>query len=161
MSEDTTTESVTPAAQEAPKPETFSLDYVQGLRQEAAKYRTERNEAVANVKAELQSEFESQLSAKDNEFTELKSELSARSVELLKYKSILAAGIPTEDVLTVADLVQGTDEETVSQSVERVKSLIGKNPSKDRPIDPSQGKGSTIPLNGDPLLETIKRIVGA
>lgn len=161
MSEDTTTESVTPAALEANKPETFSLDYVQGLRQEAAKYRTERNEAVANVKAELESNFEQQLSAKDSEFSELKVQLSAREVELLKLKSILAAGISTDDVLTVADLVQGSDEATVSESIERVKSLIGKNPPRDRPIDPSQGSGNTIPLNGDPLLETIKRIVGA
>lgn len=161
MSEDTTTETVTPAAQAAPKPETFSLDYVQGLRQEAAKYRTERNEAVANVKVELQSGFESQLAAKDSEFGELKSELSSRQVELIKLKAILAAGIPTDDVLTVAELVQGTDETTVSESVERVKSLIGKSPSKDRPVDPSQGSGNALPLNGDPLLETIKRIVGA
>lgn len=161
MSEDTT-ETVTPIVQqEAAKPETFSLDYVQGLRQEAAKYRTERNEAVANVKAELESNFEQQLSAKDGEFTELKTQLSAREVELLKLKSILAAGIPSDDVLTVADLVQGDDETTVSESIERVKSLIGKNPAKDRPIDPSQGSGNALPLNGDPLLETIKRIVGA
>jgi hypothetical protein len=131
------------------------------LRQEAAKYRTERNEAVANAKAELQSEFEAQLATKNTEFNELESQLSSRSVELLKYKSILQAGIPSEDVFAVADLVQGNDEETVSQSVERVKSLIGKNPSKDRPVDPSQGKGSVIPLNGDPLLETLKRMVGA
>lgn len=160
MSENTT-DSVTPATQEVSKPETFSLDYVQGLRQEAAKYRTERNEAVANVKTELQSEFESQLAAKDSEFGELKSELSARQVELIKLKAILAAGIPTDDVLTVAELVQGTDETTVSESVERVKSLIGKSPAKDRPVDPSQGSGNALPLNGDPLLETIKRIVGA
>ena len=162
MSEDTTTETVTPIVQqEAAKPETFSLDYVQGLRQEAAKYRTERNEAVANVKAELESNFAQQLSEKDGEFTELKVQLSAREVELLKLKSILAAGISADDVLTVADLVQGSDETSVSESIERVKSLIGKNPPRDRPIDPSQGSGNTVPLNGDPLLETIKRIVGA
>lgn len=158
---DNTSETVEAVAQEVPRAETFSLDYVQGLRQEAAKYRTERNEAVANVKAELQSQFEQQLSVKDSEFTELKSELSAREVELLKLKAILAAGIPTDDVLTVADLVQGSDEESVSESVKRVKTLIGKNPPKDRPVDPSQGSGNAIPLNGDPLLETIKRIVGA
>lgn len=162
MSEDTTTETVTPVVQqEVAKPETFSLDYVQGLRQEAAKYRTERNEAVANVKAELESNFAQQLSEKDGEFTELKVQLSAREVELLKLKSILAAGISADDVLTVADLVQGSDETSVSESIERVKSLIGKNPPRDRPIDPSQGSGNTVPLNGDPLLETIKRIVGA
>ena len=160
MSEDTTTETVTTQQQEAAKPETFSLDYVQGLRQEAAKYRTERNEAVEKVKADLQGQFESQLAAKDSEFGELQSELSSHQLELLKLKSILAAGIPTEDVMTVADLVQGEDETTVSESVERVKSLIGKAPSRDRPVDPSQGSGNSIPLNGDPLLESLKRIVG-
>jgi hypothetical protein len=160
MSEDTTSETVTPAAQAVNTPETFSLDYVQGLRQEAAKYRTERNEAVEKVKAELQSQFESQLASKDSEFGELQSELSARQMELLKLKAILAAGIPTEDVMTVAELVQGNDETEVSESVERVKSLIGKAPSKDRPIDPSQGSGNAIPLNGDPLLESLKKIVG-
>lgn len=159
MSEDAVIETVTPQ-QEAAKPETFSLEYVQGLRQEAAKYRTERNEAVEKVKAELQSQFESQLSAKDSEFSELQSELSSRQLELLKLKSIISAGIPVEDVLTVADLVQGDDETTVSESVERVKSLIGKAAPKARPVDPSQGSGNSIPLNGDPILESIKRIVG-
>jgi len=160
MSEDTTTETVTPQQQEAVKQETFSLDYVQGLRQEAAKYRTERNEAVEKVKTDLQSQFESQLAAKDSEFGEIQSELSARQMELVKLKAILAAGIPTEDVMTVAELVQGDDETTVSESVERVKSLIGKAPARDRPIDPSQGSGNSIPLNGDPLLESLKKIVG-
>jgi len=160
MSEDTTTETVTPQQQEAVKQETFSLDYVQGLRQEAAKYRTERNEAVEKVKTDLQSQFESQLSAKDSEFGEIQSELSARQMELVKLKAILSAGIPTEDVMTVAELVQGDDETTVSESVERVKSLIGKAPARDRPIDPSQGSGNSIPLNGDPLLESLKKIVG-
>lgn len=160
MSEDTTTETTAAPQQEAAKPETFSLDYVQGLRQEAAKYRTEKNEAVERVKNELQSQFESQLAAKDSEFGELRSTLSAREVELLKLKSILAAGIPTEDVFTVAELVQGDDETTVSESVERVKSLIGKAAPKARPVDPSQGSGNTIPLNGDPILESLKKMVG-
>jgi hypothetical protein len=160
MSEDTTTETVTPAALAAPTPETFSLDYVQGLRQEAAKYRTEKNEAVERIKTDLQGQFEAQLAAKDSEFGELQSELSARQVELVKLKAILAAGIPSEDVMTVAELVQGDDETTVSESVERVKSLIGKAPARDRPVDPSQGSGNSIPLNGDPLLESLKKIVG-
>lgn len=163
MSDTTPTpEAATPAApQAAPQTETFSLEYVQSLRQEAAKYRTERNDAVASARAELTDEFESKLNEKDSAFAELKSELSAREVELLKLKAILAEGIPSEDVLTVADLVQGSDVESVSDSVKRVKSLIGKAPSKDRPIDPSQGSGNHLPLNGDPLLDALKRIVGA
>lgn len=159
MSEDTTTESVS-VTPEVAKPETFSLDYVQGLRQEAAKYRTEKNDAVAAAKAELLAQFEGNMAVKDSTIEELKQETSARELDLLKLRTILSAGIPSEDVLEVFSLVQGNDEAEVQDSVSRVKSLIGKNPPKDRPVDPSQGSSNTIPLNGDPLLESLKKIVG-
>jgi hypothetical protein len=160
MSEDTTTETVSAPTPEVAKPETFSLDYVQGLRQEAAKYRTEKNDAVAAAKAELAAQFDGALAAKDAEFEELKQAVSARELELIKLRAILSAGIPSEDVLEVSTLVQGNTEDEVSESVNRVKQLIGKAPSKERPVDPSQGSGNTIPLNGDPLLESLKKIVG-
>ena len=160
MSDETTTETVTPAAPEAPKQETFSLDYVQGLRQEAAKYRTEKNEAVAAAKAELAAKYDQALAAKDSEFEAVRNDMSARELELVKLRAAIKAGIPSGDVLDVVDLVQGSDEESISESVARVKQLIGKAPTRDRPIDPSQGSGNTLPLNGDPLLESLKKIVG-
>lgn len=156
----TTTENAVPA-QEAAAPETFSREYVQELRNEAAKYRTEKNTAVEAARAEVIKDYESKLAQRDTSFTEVESELSARSLELLKLKMVLNEGIPTEDVLDVVSLVQGTDEASVSESVKRVKSLIGKKPPADRPVDPSQGTGNHLPLNGDPLLETVKRMVGA
>lgn len=164
MSEDTTvTETVTPTAQTAV--ETFSKDYVQELRNEAAKYRNEKKEAVEAArdvaKSEVIGEYESKLSNKDSALSDIQNELSGTKLELLKLKSVLAADIPSVDVLEVVSLVQGSDEDTVSDSVQRVKALLGKTPQRDRPIDPSQGSGNAIPLNGDPLLETIKRIVGA
>jgi hypothetical protein len=82
-------------------------------------------------------------------------------LELLKLKAVVSEGIPTEDILDVAALIQGSDEETISESVKRVKSLLDKAPARERPVDPSQGSGNVLPLNGDPLLETVKRIVGA
>jgi hypothetical protein len=155
----TTTENAAPA-QEAPA-ETFSREYVQELRNEAAKYRTEKNTAVEAARAEVIKDYEAKLAQKDGSLSEMESEVSARSLELLKLKMVLNEGIPTEDVLDVVSLVQGADEETVSESVKRVKSLIGKAPAKERPVDPSQGQGNHLPLNGDPLLETVKRMVGA
>lgn len=151
-------------AQEAPKPvapEVFSKEYVQELRNEAAKYRTEKNDAVERAKADVIKDYESKLSEKEASFNEIQGELSDRALELLKLKAVVSAGIPSEDVMDVLTLVQGSDEETVSESVKRVKSLIGKAPERDRPVDPSQGTGNHLPLNGDPLLETVKRIVGA
>lgn len=162
MSDETptnTTENAVPA-QEADA-ETFSREYVQELRNEAAKYRTEKNTAVEAARAKVIKDYESKLAQKDSSLSELESEASARSLELLKLKMVLNEGIPTEDVLDVVSLVQGADEETVSESVKRVKSLIGKKPPADRPVDPSQGQGNHLPLNGDPLLETVKRMVGA
>jgi len=155
----TTTENAAPA-QEAPA-ETFSREYVQELRNEAAKYRTEKNTAVEAARAEVIKDYESKLAQKDGSLSEMESEVSARSLELLKLKMVLNEGIPTEDVLDVVSLVQGADEETVSESVKRVKSLIGKKPPADRPVDPSQGTGNVLPLNGDPLLEMVKSVVGA
>jgi hypothetical protein len=161
MSDTATTESVSAPTPEVAAPETFSLDYVQGLRQEAAKYRTERNDAVEKAKAEVIRDYEGQLSERESAFNELKGELSVRGVELLKLKAVVSEGIPTEDILDVAALIQGSDEETISESVKRVKSLLDKAPARERPVDPSQGSGNVLPLNGDPLLETVKRIVGA
>jgi len=160
---DTPTTPETPAAPapEAPeKQETFSRDYVESLRAEAAKYRTEKKDAVDAAKAEVIRDYEGKLAEKDTAFTELKTKHSETSLELLKLKSILEAGIPSEDVLEVAALVQGTDDESVKGSVERVKALLGKSHVKDRLVDPSQGSGSHVPLNGDPIVNMFKSALG-
>lgn len=161
MSDENPTTETVPSAPVAAAPETFSLDYVQGLRQEAAKYRTEKNEAVEKAKADVIRDYEAQLSEKETAFNTLQGELSERALELVKLKAVLQADIPSEDVLEVVSLIQGDDEETVSESVKRVKSLLGKAPARDRPVDSSQGSANHVPLNGDPILESLKRIVGA
>jgi hypothetical protein len=158
----TDTAPVTQAVQVTqPATETFSLDYVQGLRQEAAKYRTEKNDAVEKAKGEVIKDYEGQLTAKEASLNSLQAEFNTASLQLLKMQAVLEAEIPVEDVLDVVALVQGEDEKTVTESVKRVKSLLGKAPAKERPVDPSQGSGNHLPLNGDPLLETVRRIVGA
>ena len=157
----TTTEIDAPAQEAAPKAETFSAEYVQQLRDEAARYRTEKRAAAERAKTDAAKDFEGKLSEKDSALNTLQDALSDRTVELIKLKAVLAAGIASEDALDVATLIQGTDEDSISESVKRVKSLIGKAPEKDRPVDPSQGSGNYVPLNGDPILETVKRMVGA
>lgn len=164
MSDETPTaiEAETPSQEDAPKtPETFSLEYVQELRNQAAKYRTEKKAATESAKAEVIKEFEGRLIEKEQSFDGLREELDSTTLELHKLRAVLAEGIASEDALNVASLVQGTDEASISDSVKRVKSLIGKAPEKARPIDPSQGSGNHVPLNGDPILETVRRMVGA
>jgi hypothetical protein len=161
MSDAPETEALDAPEAQAAQPETFTLDYVQGLRQEAAKYRSEKKDAVSAAKAEVARDYESKMAEKDAALAEMQGQLSTRALELLKLKAVLAEGIPSEDAQEVAALVQGSDEESVSESVKRVKALLDKGPVRDRPIDPSQGAGNDLPLNGDPLLETVKRMVGA
>lgn len=145
----------TPEVPEAPKQETFSREYVESLRQEAAQARVAKKTAVDEAKAEVIRDYEGKLADKDTAFTELQTTHGETSLELLKLKAIVAAKIPVDDIEDVVTLVQGTDEETVNASVERVKALLGKSPAKDRPVDPSQGKGSHIPLNGDPIVNML------
>jgi hypothetical protein len=161
-----TTETEAPSQEDAPStPETFSIEYVQELqkqaseaRNQAGKYRIEKKHAAENARAETVKEYEAKL---NETVSGLREELDTASLELQKLKAVLAEGIASEDALDVASLVQGTDEESISESVKRVKSLIGKAPEKARPIDPSQGSGNHVPLNGDPILEKVKRMVGA
>lgn len=164
MSEDTTTTEA-PASTTQAAVESFSKEYVQELRNEAAKYRNEKKDAVELARSEATSEavraYETKLTDRDAALTGIQNELSGTKLELLKLKSVLAADIPSVDVLEVVSLVQGSDEESVSDSVQRVKALIGSGARRDRPVDPSQGSGNVLPLNGDPLLDALKRIVGA
>lgn len=146
-------------------PETFSREYVTELRDEAAKYRNEKKDAVttaqAETRAEVVGEYEPQLAAKDTEIGSLKETVATQGIELLKLKAVLGAEVPTADVLTVAELVQGSDDETISESVKRVMSIYGKTPAKGPYVDPSQGTGGDIPLNGNKLLSALSRAVGA
>lgn len=161
MSESSTPEA-TPEAPEVPKQETFSRDYVESLRNEAAKYRNEKKDAVDAAKAEVIRDYEAKLAEKDTALAGLQTEHSAAALELLKLKKVLEAEIPSADALEVAALVQGTDEESVSESVKRVKALLGKAPAKVPAVDVTQGSGGKdIPLNGDPVLDLLKRAVGA
>jgi hypothetical protein len=154
---------VTQVAPEAtPQQDTFSRDYVESLRAEAAKYRTEKGAAVDAAKAEVIKEYEAKAAEFGEKLTATETDLSSSQLELLKIKTVLGAGIDRSDILEVVALVQGSDEESVSESVNRVKTLLGKAPAKVVASDPSQGQGSAdIPLNGNPVLDILKRAVGA
>lgn len=163
--------SETPATPEAPadaapeankqQQETFSREYVESLRQEAASARVAKKDAAEEARQEVVKEYEPKLAEKDTAYAELATTHKVTSTELSRLKAVIAAEIPTADIFNVAGLVQGDTDESISESVERVKAIYGKSPAKDRPVDPSQGQGSHIPLNGQPVLDMLKRAVCA
>jgi uncharacterized protein YhaN len=139
---------------------TFSLEYVEELRAEAVKWRQDSRQKVDRAVADLKKQ-QKQLTEELAKATEERDLNVGAAVELTKYKKALEAGLSPENVLEVVSLIKETDEDAIESAVERMKSLIGKAPEKARPIDPSQGSGSHVPLNGDPILEKVKRMVGA
>lgn len=168
MSDTDTGESTTETkkAPEAPKAdgvETFSKDYVQQLRQEAAQHRTSKNDAVEAAKAETAASYDVQLAERDEIIADLKNQLGNAWIELEKYVTALEADIPSAKVLSFVKVLQGTDKESITDSVKTNLELFGPFETKSPAFDPSQGlggKGNHMPLNGDPILAAIERIVG-
>jgi hypothetical protein len=113
------------SAPEAPAAETFSLDYVKTLRDEAASHRIKAKEAGDAARAEVIKEYEGKMAEKDTALGELSATAKADSEALLKLKAVIAAKIPVEDIEDVIALVQGSDVESITESVNRVKSLLG------------------------------------
>lgn len=166
-----TPESAPATTTEAPEAkESFSKEYVQELRQEAAKQRTAKKQAVDDAKAEAQAELDKFKSAADTKYGTLQTELGEAWITIQKLHTAIAEGVPTEKLLAFVDVLKGTDEETIKQSAQTAKELFGdlSQPNGEQPktgrtpaYDPTHGHGSKeLPLNGDPLLATVKKMVG-
>ncbi|KAA9155544.1 hypothetical protein FPZ12_029555 [Amycolatopsis acidicola] len=132
-------------------------------RDDAAKYRTERNAlrdqlGIATEKAskfdELSEKYEQSLTSvadSDSKYGKLSAVLGA----------IQDTTIPAHRALTLASRVQGaTAEEWAADAKSLVDMFSGSAGQPRRPIDPSQGQGH-VPLNdGDALTEALKNALG-
>lgn len=150
----------TPVQEIAPA-ETFSAEYVQGLRNEAAKYRNDKKDAVQAAKDALNAEWETKLSGSADEVNRLGTDLGDAWVELAKLYAALDAGVPSDKVRDFAGVLKGSDAESIKGSAESAKALFGGFKTDDPATDPTQGSGgSAIPLNGDKLMQALSRAVG-
>ena len=119
-----------PGADSGSEPIAFDADYVQKLRQEAAKYRTEAKANHAKLQeleplAKKAQELEDAAKSDPEKLTEKFNEANARAAALEGEKNRLAViakhGIPEE----FQDLVQGSDAESLSASAEKVRAVRG------------------------------------
>lgn len=65
-------------------------------------------------------------------------------IELMKMKAAVNAGIPTEHINEAVELVQGDDEETITESVNKIVAVLnrpGPEPEFSPAFDPTQGHG--------------------
>ena len=156
MSEETSTDAA-PAqeAQEADtaQEQTFSLDYVQQLRAEAAKYRQDKKTAVKAAEDAITAQWQTKLDAATNES-------ATNEIQVMRYQAMIDQGIPVEVMPDVISLVGGHDEETVAASVAAAKKLLGAT-ARDAAVDPMQGSGNRTPaLNSDELEDSLRRALG-
>ncbi|QFP95681.1 scaffolding protein [Mycobacterium phage AbbysRanger] len=159
--EGATPEGNPPAAPVAP--ETFSREYVEELRRENAKARTSKNQAVEDAKSEVRKEYEAKLAEKDTAMAELQNQLGQAWIELEKVYTAVDAKVPSDRVRAFAEILKGEDPDAIKASAESAKQLFGGMTGTVPAVDPTQGSGGGkhVPLNGDPILEAIKKAVGA
>lgn len=170
MSESATTESAPagePSTDDSALPE-WAREKLTKANNEAAKYRTEKNDAVTkaqtDTRAEVIAEYEPQVSERDAQIATLTTDLTAATTDNLKLRAVLGSeGVAASDVLDLVELVQGSDEESITASVKRVLAVYGKKESASPAYDPTigSGNGGTVPLNGSPVLDMLKAAVGA
>lgn len=158
-----TTSEATPAAVAPVAPaETFSLDYVQTLRQEAAKYRTEKNDAVSAAKDEINRDWATKVTTVEEKSSALEADLGDAWVYAAKIEAAVAAGVPSEKLLAFVQILKGSDAATIKASVESASALFGGFNIAVPATDPTQGSGGVPPLglNSDELLNSVKSKLG-
>ena len=158
---DTAQAAVIPAVENVESLPEWARNAITKANGDAAKYRTEKNDAVNTGKAQVTQEYEVKLTEANTAHEKTKADLTVALLENVKLKAALANGIPGESAVEFAALLQGTNEEEIGTHAKTVKALFGKTESTDRATDHSQGSASNaLPLNGDPLLAAVKAAVG-
>lgn len=142
----------------------WAQDELKSVRDEAAKYRTEKASAVEAAKAEAESSWQAKVEELETALAEKESSVTETRTEVTKLKAALGAGIEGDKVLSFASLLKGESEEELKAHADEVKQLFAASepatPATTPAVDPSQGSGNPLPLNGDPLLAAVSKAVG-
>lgn len=130
---------------------------------QAAKYRTEKKEAVEKAKQEVADSLNEKIEALEAQIAERDSEIETSKHDAAKLRAAIGAGIANDKLFTFADLLKGDDEDELASHAEELKKLFSAEEKKaptQSATDPSQGSGGkTLPLNGDPLLESVMAVI--
>jgi hypothetical protein len=164
VSDDTTTETPTPTDETAPdapppvEPQKDKYDEVVALNAEIRKLKKDTSTEVQRLKNEAQSLRAAKTEAVE-QFEGLMAAAAAAETMVAKYKACIAEGIPTDSLEEAAGLIQGTDPDSIAESVAAVKKLMGRA-VRDPAVDPYQGSGNSVALNSDALEDSLRRAVG-
>lgn len=132
---------------------------VTGLKSALAAERQAAREAKAELAATQAqvATFQQQIAAHEAAIAERDGTIQARELDLLRLNAAVEHGVPAD----LREFLTGTDQETLKAQAEK---LIAAKPTAPRTPapDPSQGTGggSSLPLNGDPILAALKGKLG-
>lgn len=162
---DSATPTTADPGQDADGQQTFSLDYVKSLREEAAKHRTAKQTAVDELSAKHEKALAKALAeaqaASDTKLAEALSESSAKDLVVAKLKVAFEMNVPADKLDSFLDTVQGSTPDEVAESAKKLSDLVGGFQSGTKAFDPTQGMGGqTPPLNGNPLLKSLQQKLG-
>jgi len=118
-----------PAPTEAPttpEPKTFDADYVDKLRREAAKYRTDAkaNAAAAARLAEIEEANKTAEQKQAEALANLQAENARLQADMVRARVAAAKGVP-------ADLLAGTTEDELNAAADRLLAFKGETPPAD------------------------------
>lgn len=133
MPDDVTPEEQTSEGQAAETPKTFDADYVKGLRDEAAGWRTKLRDAEKQLQAlaaeadkrktaelEANKEFEALAGQYKAELEALRGEVKSRDLALLRTRIGTELGLPT----ALAERLTGEDEDSIRADAEKIRALM-------------------------------------
>lgn len=155
--------STTPAdpAPEADEQQTFSLDYVKSLRDEAAKHRTAKQAVVEELTAKHEKALADAQAEFDVKSTEFQAQLSSKDIEVAKLRAAFDLKVPADKLDSFLETVKGSTPDEVRESAKKLSDLVGGFQQGIPAIDPTQGTGNTHqPLNGNPLLHSLQQKLG-
>lgn len=162
---DTPAEVAEGTAQEANTVETlpeWAQTLIKETRAEAAKHRTEKNDAVEAGKAETRAEFEQKLAELEQSKQEVETQLNDQKLSQARLRAAFGVVGVDEDAATkaaeVAGLIQGTTEDEITSHADKLSSLFGGN-SNSRPVAVDKTPaGKPVALNDDDgLMSAISR----
>lgn len=141
----------------------WAQDQLKEANAEAAKYRVEKKDAVEAAKKAAEDEWTKKLDDALTEAGSAKSELESKLAEAdRRYEKLVAVLDPdvSARALKVAELVKGDNPDEIRSHANELRELFGQEPKTPPPaVDPSQGQGSTLPLNGDPVLNEVLSLI--
>lgn len=134
---DTNMDTADPAAsqedQQEPEAKTFDAEYVEKLRKESAKYRTEAkaNAEAAKRLAELEESQKTEAQKQAEKIAELERQIEGATVQALRARMAAKYQIDPED----ADLfLTGSDEETVEAQAKRLSERVSASKKNPPPV---------------------------